>query len=288
MRKAVLGIIGGSGLYQIEGLSDVEHVAVETPFGAPSDRIAVGVLRGTPVAFLPRHGAGHTIAPTEVNSRANIWALKSLGVTHVLAVNACGSLREELRPRDVVIPSQLIDFTRFRANTFFGRGIVAHIGFAEPFCPQFSRLVAEAARQVGTATVHEGATFLTIEGPRFSTRAESHMFRSWGADIIGMTASPEAQLAREAELCYASLALVTDYDVWHESEEPVSVEAVVANLRANTALAKQAIANLAAMFPIERTCACGEALRNAIITDPARIPEERKRELALLLGKYLR
>jgi len=287
--RAELGVIGGSGLYSMEGLTDVEEIAVETPFGKPSDAILVGTLAGTRVAFLPRHGRGHVLSPSEVNSRANIWALKSLGVTHVISVSACGSLREDFRPRDIVVPDQLIDFTRLdRPNTFFGDGIVVHIDFAEPFCPCLSAALGDAVRQVGAVTVHQGATFVTIEGPRFSTKAESRMFQSWGGEIIGMTASPEAQLAREAELCYACMAHVTDYDVWHETEEPVSVETVVANLRANTNVARQAIRNLAARFPLERDCKCGSALRNAVITDSALISEQRKRELAMLVGKYLR
>ena len=292
MSKVHLGVIGGSGLYNIEGMSNVEEVKVNTPFGDPSDSVVIGSLGQISVAFLPRHGRGHFISPTELNSRANIWALKSLGVTHVVSISACGSLRESFRPRDVVIPDQLIDFTRLRRdNTFFGDGIVAHISFADPFCSDFSSLVAEAVRQVAGATVHEGATLITIEGPRFSTRAESHMFRSWGADIIGMTASPEAQLAREAELCYACMAHVTDYDVWHATEEPVKLEAIIQNLQANTGVAKQAIRNLAAMLPLHsiltRKCGCGHALKSAIITDPSRIPEAKRQELSLLLGKYL-
>ncbi len=285
MSAVHLGVIGGSGLYHIEGLSDVSETAVDTPFGAPSDVITVGRLGDVGLAFLPRHGRGHVISPTEINSRANIWALKSLGVSHVLAVSACGSLREHLRPRDVVVPDQLIDFTRLRRdNTFFGEGIVGHIGFAEPFCPHFSRLLADALRDGEEATVHEGATFITIEGPRFSTKAESHAFRSWGADIIGMTASPEAQLAREAGLCYACMAHVTDYDVWHETETAVTVEAVIANAQANIEVARHAIARLARMLPIECESQCRHALDNAVMTDPARISQTTRQRLALLLG----
>ena len=287
MVQAQLGVIGGSGLYSIEGMRDMAEVAIDTPFGKPSDVITVGTLAGARVAFLPRHGRGHYITPTEVNSRGNIWALKMLGVTHVVSVSACGSLREELRPRDVVVPDQLIDFTRAgRKNTFFGEGIVVHIGFAEPFCRHLSRLVAEGVRRAG-GTVHLGGTFVTVEGPRFSTKAESAMFRNWNADIIGMTASPEAQLAREAELCYAVMGHVTDYDVWREASEAVSVETIVANLQANTDLAKRAISNLAELFPLQRSCECADALRNAIITNPARLPEERRDQLSLLLDKHL-
>lgn len=285
MSTVHLGVIGGSGLYNIEGLTDISEVAVDTPFGDPSDVITLGRLGDTGLAFLPRHGRGHVISPTELNSRANIWALKSLGVSHVLSISACGSLREHLRPRDVVVPDQLIDFTKFRGgNTFFGDGIVGHIGFAEPFCPHFSHLTAEAVREAGEATVHEGATFITIEGPRFSTKAESHAFRSWGADIIGMTASPEAQLAREAGLCYACMAHVTDYDVWHETEEAVSVEAVIANARANIDVARRAIVNLTKRFPMECESTCRHALDSAVMTDPARIPESTRKRLSLLLG----
>jgi 5'-methylthioadenosine phosphorylase len=288
MPEAQLGIIGGSGLYDIEGLTDVVEVSVDTPFGAPSDSITVGRLGNTSIAFLPRHGRGHRISPAELNARANIWALKSLGVTHVVSVNACGSLREELRPRDVVVPDQLIDLTRLRGpNTFFGNGIVAHIGFADPFCPHLSRLLADAIRQVPGATVHEGATFIVIEGPRFSTKAESNVFRSWGADIIGMTASPEAQLAREAGLCYACMAHVTDYDVWHETEEPVTVETVIANLQANIGIARQAIRILAGKFPLECERACRDALQNAIMTDPKVVPDDTRKRLELILGRYL-
>ncbi|NPV06452.1 MAG: S-methyl-5'-thioadenosine phosphorylase [Anaerolineae bacterium] len=287
MPDAELGIIGGSGLYDIEGLGSVTEVSVDTPFGPPSDTIILGRLGPASVAFLPRHGRGHRISPTELNSRANIWALKSLGVTHVVSVSACGSLREELRPRDVVVPHQLIDFTRLRQpNTFFSHGIVAHIGFADPFCPHLSRVLAEVIRQVRGATVHEGATFITIEGPRFSTKAESHAFRSWGADIIGMTASPEAQLAREAGLCYACMAHVTDYDVWHETEEPVTVEAIVANLQANIGIARQAIRLLADRFPLECESTCRDALKNAIMTDLDLVPPETQERLSLILGQH--
>jgi len=285
MAQAQLGVIGGSGLYHIEGLAEVSEVAVETPFGAPSDAITLGRLGSVGLAFLPRHGRGHFISPTEINYRANIWALKSLGATHVVSVSACGSLREHLRPRDVVVPGQLIDFTKLRSgNTFFGSGIVGHIGFAEPFCPHFSRLTAAAVREAGGATVHEGGTFITIEGPRFSTRAESNAFRAWGADIIGMTASPEAQLAREAGLCYACMAHVTDYDVWHETEEAVTVEAVVANAQANIGVARQAIVNLARHFPLVCENGCGHSLDSAVMTDPGRIPEETRKRLSLILG----
>ncbi len=287
MAEAQLGVIGGSGLYSIEGLQNVTEVKLDTPFGSPSDSITLGSIGSTRVAFLPRHGRGHFIAPSELNSRANIWAMKMLGVTHIISVSACGSLREEMHPRDVVVPDQLIDFTRSgRRNTFFGDGIVAHIGFAEPFCSEFSQVLAQAVLEAG-GSVHTGGTFITIEGPRFSTKAESAMFRGWGADIIGMTACPEAQLAREAEICYAVMAHVTDYDVWRDVGEPVSLEAVLANLQANTDLAKRAITKVAGRFPLQRTCGCKDALRNAIVTDPRHIPVTRRHELSLLLDRYL-
>ncbi|MEA3459393.1 MAG: S-methyl-5'-thioadenosine phosphorylase, partial [Chloroflexota bacterium] len=266
MEKVRIGVIGGTGVYEMEGLMDIEEVHVETPFGDPSDAIVVGTLEGMRVAFLPRHGRGHCIMPTEVNSRANIWALKSLGVERLISITACGSMREDFAPRDIVIPDQIFDQTKERRNyTFFGDGLVAHISFAEPFCPELSQLLYEAVRKTG-ATVHKGGTFLTIEGPRFSTRAESRIYRQWGVDIIGMTAIPEAQLAREAEICYAAMAHVTDYDVWHETEEPVTVEMVIQNLLANAKVAKEAIRYLMPTIPGERACKCAIALQNAIIT----------------------
>ena len=282
--KARIGVIGGSGVYEIESLQDVEEIRVSTPFGDPSDVIVVGTLNGVRAAFLPRHGRGHRILPTEVNSRANIYALKSLGVERIISISACGSLHEDIHPRDVVVPDQLIDFTKKREYTFFGDGIVGHISFAEPFCPVLSELVAKAVEKVG-GTVRRGGTFVVIEGPRFSTKAESAIYRQWGGHIIGMTASPEAQLAREAGICYASMAHVTDYDVWHESEEPVSVEMLLENLRANADLTKRALAELLPTIPQTRDeCECARATEYAVITDPKKIPEETKRRLALILG----
>jgi 5'-methylthioadenosine phosphorylase len=277
-------VIGGSGLYDMEALTDVKEYAIRTPFGDPSDAIVVGALADQRVAFLPRHGRGHRILPTEVNSRANIFALKTLGVERILSVSACGSLREEFAPRHIVIPNQLIDRTRRRDLTFFGNGLVAHVGLADPFCLPFSKLVYEAVEQTG-ATVHWGATFVTIEGPRFSTKAESKLFRQWGCDIVGMTAIPEANLAREAEICYACMAHVTDYDVWHE--ELVSVALVVERLLANVAVSKQAIGNLVPTLPAERSCECEHALRDAIITHREVIPNRVTRDLAPLLSRYL-
>lgn len=284
-----LAVIGGSGVYNFEALTDAIEVKVKTPFGNPSDAIIVGMLKGVRVAFLPRHGRGHRILPTEVNSRANIYALKTLGVERVLSISACGSLREDYRPRDVVVPDQLYDHTRLRTgNTFFGRGLVGHISFAHPFCADFSQQVAEAARKAGAPAVHQGATFITIEGPRFSTKAESAAYRKLGFDIIGMTACPEAQLAREAELCYAVMAHVTDYDVWHATEEAVNVAMLIENLSANAALTKQAVGHLAeAIAGVERTCECQAALATALITQSDLIPEQIKRELGPIVGKYL-
>jgi len=287
MAEAKIGVIGGTGVYQMEALTDVEEVKIETPFGDPSDAIVLGTLEGVRVAFLPRHGRGHRILPSEVNSRANIWALKSLGVERIISISACGSMREDIAPRHIVIPDQIFDFTKLRRpNTFFGQGLAAHISFAEPFCPELSELLYRAVKKTGAA-VHKGGTFLVIEGPRFSTKGESRIFRRWGVDIIGMTAVPEAQLAREAEICYATMAHVTDYDVWHETEEPVTVEVVIQNLLANAEVAKQAIRNIVPTIPAERTCECAHALETAIITQRDLIPAKVKEDLKLLIGKYL-
>ncbi len=282
-----IGVIGGSGLYQMDGLSEVEERAITTPFGDPSDAVVVGTLEGVRVAFIARHGRGHRITPTEVNYRANIFALKALGVEQVVSISACGSLREHLHPGEVVIPDQLFDFTKRRAYTFFGGGLVAHVGVAEPFCPHLSALLADTVEQSG-GTVYRGGRFITIEGPRFSTRGESLTYRAWGMDIIGMTTSPEAFLAREAEMCYAVMAHVTDYDVWHESEEAVSVEAVIRVLQQNTALAQRAIRLLIHRLTVaERDCDCQNSMATAIITRRDLIPEEVKESLAPIVGKYL-
>lgn len=286
MEPVSIGVIGGSGVYQMEDLQDVQEVWVDTPFGPPSDAYIIGTLAGQRIAFLPRHGRGHRISPSELNSRANIWGFKKLGVTRLISITACGSLKEEYEPGHIVIPDQIIDRTRGRPLTFFGGGVVVHISFAEPFCPDLSRIVYEAVKETG-ATVHMGGTFVTIEGPRFSTKAESHMFRQWGADIIGMTAVPEAQLAREAEICYAAMAHVTDYDVWHESEAPVTVEMVIRRLLANVAITQRALKNAIPHLTGERTCECEHALRDAIITDRASIPPAVRARLDLLLGRYL-
>ncbi len=286
MAEVKIGIIGGSGLYEMEGLTDIEEVKVETPFGEPSDAIILGTLEGKRVAFLPRHGRGHRLMPTEIPVRANIYALKSLGVERIVAVSACGSMKEEIHPLDMVIPDQIFDRTRGRVSTFFGQGIVAHISFDQPFCPELSDLLYQAAQEAG-ARVHRGGTYLTMEGPQFSTKAESRIYRQWGVDIIGMTALPEAKLAREAEICYATLANVTDYDVWHVSEEPVTQEMVVQNLRRNVERAKDILRRVVSNIPAARACACATALQNAIATQKDLIPEKAKRDLNLLIGKYL-
>jgi len=285
--RVTLGVIGGSGIYDLESVQDAQEVQISTPFGDPSDTLVVGVLAGLRVAFLPRHGRGHRLMPSEVNSRANIYALKSLGVEYVVAISACGSMREELAPRHIVVPDQVFDRTRGRPSTFFGNGIVAHVSFDEPYCSTLSSMVYQAVEKTG-ATVHKGGTFLVIEGPQFSTKAESRIYRQWGVDIIGMTALPEAKLAREGELCYACMAHVTDYDVWHETEEPVTVAMLIENLRSNAAVTKQALTYLAPMIAQqqERICKCASALKSAVITQRDYIPESLKKDLNLLIGKY--
>lgn len=285
--RASIGVIGGSGLYQMPGLTDIEEAALETPFGAPSDSYTLGTLAGQRVAFLPRHGRGHRLSPTEIPARANIYGFKRLGVTHLLSVSAVGSMREEIRPLDLLVPDQLVDRTVARPRTFFGDGLVVHVGFADPFCPELSQALAAAAETTG-ARVHRGGTYICIEGPQFSTRAESRVYRQWGVDVIGMTAIPEAKLAREAELCYATLALVTDYDVWHESEAHVTVEMVVANLTRNVVTAREAVrAVVPAVADLERACGCGEALASGIITARERVTPEIRQRLSLLLDRYL-
>ena len=283
-----IAVIGGSGLYQMAGLTDIEERQVSTPFGDPSDALIVGTLSGVRVAFLPRHARGHRLTPSEIPYQANIYALKSLGVEHVISVSACGSLREHLHPGEVVIPTQLVDFTKRREMTFFGRGLVAHLGVAAPFCPNLSDLLAEATAAAG-GTVHRGGRFITIEGPRFSTKGESHLYRAWGLDIIGMTTSPEAFLAREAEMCYAVMAHVTDYDVWREEEEPVSVKALIETLKQNTALTQRVIASLVeSLAGAERSCECQGALGAAFITQRDLIPPELIEELGPIVSKYLK
>lgn len=283
----VLGVIGGSGLYSMSTLRDVETLDIDTPFGKPSAPLISGNLNGKRVVFLARHGIGHTIMPTEVNYRANIFALKTLGVPQVVSISACGSLREDYAPGNIVIPDQVFDFTRGRrASTFFGEGLVVHTGTANPYCEDLTARVYQAVSQTGVVT-HAGGTLITVEGPRFSTKAESNLFRAWGMSAIGMTACPEVFLAREAEMCYVTMAHITDYDVWRSSTEPVSVEMVVQTLNKNTHAAQQAIENLVELLPESRTCGCGDALKDTIITDPGRIPTETRRKLRLLLDKYL-
>lgn len=285
-----LGVIGGSGLYGMADLTEIEERHVETPFGPPSDAIVVGTLAGQRVAFLPRHGRGHRFGPTDVPYRANIWAMKALGVRHLLAVSAVGSLREEFAPLDLAVPDQLVDRTVARPRTFFDAeaGMVAHVSLADPFCAATRAALLEAARSPGVgARVHDGGGYLCIEGPQFSTKGESRLFRAWGLDIIGMTAFPEARLAREAELCYAMLAMVTDYDVWHEEEEPVTVQVVVERLHRNAAAAQSVVRALVPRLAALPACACANALQDAIITDPARIPAATKERLGLLIGRHL-
>jgi 5'-methylthioadenosine phosphorylase len=290
MPQAKIGVIGGSGLYRMEGMTDIEEVNVSTPFGSPSDLITIGKVSGVEMAFLPRHGRGHRLNPTEVPARANIWALKSLGVEWVISVSAVGSLREDIAPRDLVIPDQLFDRTKSRVNSFFEGGLVVHCPFAEPFCPTLSDLLYTSASQLGDVNVHKGGTYVCMEGPLFSTKAESNIYRKLGMDIIGMTALPEAKLAREAELCYATIACATDYDCWHESEESVTVELVMGNLGANIASAQRILRDVAHKIPSDRAqlgCTCAQALSTAITTDRSSIPIEVKQKYSLLIGKYL-
>jgi len=282
--SASIGVIGGSGFYEL--LENAREVRLETPFGEPSDVYFLGEISGVPVAFLPRHARGHRILPGEVNYRANIWGMKKLGVSHILSASAVGSLKEELRPLDVVVPDQLFDRTKARPSTFFGEGVVVHMGFADPFCPYTSGVVAEAGRAAG-ATVHEGGTYVCIEGPQFSTRAESRVYRSLGFDIIGMTNLQEAKLAREAELCYATMAMVTDYDVWYEGEEDVTLETVLENVRRNVATAQAIVRRAVVALDRQRDCACRHAVEHAINTPAELIPPATRKKLDLLIGKYL-
>jgi 5'-methylthioadenosine phosphorylase len=283
----ILGVIGGSGLYDMEGLTEVEYVTMETPFGAPSDAYITGVLEGVKVVFLPRHGKGHRLLPSEVNYRANIYGMKKLGVTRLISVSAVGSMREEIVPGHIVIPDQFIDRTNAsRENTFFGNGIVAHVQFADPVCRELSANIEVAARQAG-ASVHSGGTYLCMEGPAFSTRAESLLYRTFGVSVIGMTNIPEAKLAREAEICYGVIALATDYDCWHESQDDVSVEAILEIIQRNAAMARTIIRKVVSRISFERNCPCADAMRYAIITDRAVIPEGTKKDLEVIIGKYM-
>jgi len=286
MNIVQIGIIGGSGLYDMAEVTDREELVLTTPFGEPSGPYVLGTLRGKRVAFLARHGAGHRVSPSELNFRANIFGFKTLGVEYILSASAVGSLKEEYKPLDIVIPDQFVDRTKGRPSTFFGRGLVAHVGFAHPFCKPLSAIAYESGKKAG-ATVHKGGAYVCMEGPQFSTLAESQLYRSWGMDIIGMTNLQEAKLAREAEICYSTIALVTDYDCWHPDHDSVTVEMIIANLTQNARTAQQIIANAVERLPFERTCECASALKYALITRPDSIPDQVKKDLAPLVGKYL-
>ena len=286
MPRAEIGIIGGSGLYSMPGLADVREVKQETPFGDPSDAYVLGTLEGRKVAFLARHGRGHRILPTELNFRANLYGFKQLGVERIVSVSAVGSLKEEHKPLEFVIPDQFFDRTRHRVDTFFGDGVVAHIAFADPICPQLSSVVEGACGKAGV-TGKRGGTYLNMEGPQFSTRAESNVYRSWGMDVIGMTNLQEAKLAREAEICYVTVAMVTDYDCWHPHHDSVTVNQIVAVLVKNAENATRVVRETVAAMPAERTCKCGSALAHAILTDRDKIPPATRRKLGLILDKYL-
>ncbi len=285
--QAEIGVIGGSGIYEIEGLQNVREIKIKTPFGKPSDSYIIGELEGIKIAFLPRHGRGHRMLPSEINYRANILGFKMLGVTQIISISAVGSMKKEIEPLSIVIPDQLFDRTKMRVSTFFGNGIVAHIAFDKPFCPALSRLLYKAASELNLK-VHLGGTYICIEGPQFSTKAESRIYRQWGVDIIGMTAIPEAKLAREAEICYATLALVTDYDVWYEGEE-VTAEMVMENMKKNVENAKKILREAVKMLPYDGSrCTCRSTLKNSIVTDPAKINKETLEKLAPLISKYIK
>ncbi len=288
MADSVIGVIGGSGLYDMEALSDVRTERVSTPFGDPSDEYIIGTLKGKSVVFLPRHGKGHRITPSDLNFRANIYGFKKLGAGRIISVSAVGSMKEEMPPGHIVVPDQFIDRTYRRGKcTFFGDGIVGHTSLADPFCGCLSDILFQSGQNVGVS-MHKGGTYICIEGPQFSTRAESHLFRSWGVDIIGMTNVTEARLAREAEICYSTLALVTDYDCWKEEEEAVTADAIVATLTKNAANAKKIIVDAIDKIPDERDCPCASALAVALVTDPTTIPEKTREDLDIIVGKYLK
>ncbi|MBW7897753.1 S-methyl-5'-thioadenosine phosphorylase [Candidatus Brocadiaceae bacterium B188] len=287
MKEQTIGIIGGSGLYNIEGIKEVKSISVDTPFGKPSDNFTIGILEGRKVAFLPRHGKGHTILPSELNFRANIYGMKKLGVEHIIAVSAVGSMKEEIKPLDMVIPDQFFDRTRGRISTFFGEGIVGHVSFADPVCSTLANSLWNAAKSIGVH-VHKGGTYLCMEGPLFSTRAESQVYRQWGVSVIGMTNLQEAKLAREAEICYSTLAMATDYDCWHVSEEAVTLEMIIGNLNKNTETAKRILKAVIPKIEQKRTCACTTAVQDAIVTHKDLIPESTKKKLDIIFGKYLR
>jgi len=282
-----IGIIGGSGLYDMTELADREEKSVTTPFGEPSGPYVIGTLRGKRVAFLARHGAGHRILPSELNFRANIYGFKVLGVERLLSASAVGSLKEEYRPLDLLVPDQFFDRTAGRISTFFGRGLVAHVAFAHPLCGELSKIAADSAERAG-ATVHRGGTYVNMEGPQFSTLAESNLYRSWGMDVIGMTNLQEAKLSREAEICYATLALVTDYDSWHPDHDAVTVDLIIANLTRNAVTARRTIAEAVGRLDVARTCGCQDALATAIITRPEAVPQQTKKDLAPIIGKYMK
>lgn len=283
-----IGIIGGSGLYKIEGIDDVKELTVKTPFGEPSDKLISGKLEGKEVVFLPRHGVGHRISPSEINYRANIYAMKKLGVERIISVTACGSLREEIKPLDFVLVDQFVDRTnQARKMTFFDNGIVAHIVFAHPICSELSKAIYEAGNSL-QLNMHSRGTYISMEGPAFSTLAESNLYRSWGMDVIGMTNMPEAKLAREAEICYSTLACVTDYDCWHPQHESVSIEMIIQNLSKNVDNAKKIISAVIKNFNPQRTCACGDTLKYAIITDKKLIPDKTRKDLDIIIGKYVK
>jgi 5'-methylthioadenosine phosphorylase len=285
--RAEIGIIGGTGLYQMDGFTDVHEVAVPTPFGPPSDALVVGSLEGRRVAFLPRHGRGHRILPHELDFQANVFAMKRLGVKWILSVSAVGSLKERYEPLHVVVPDQFIDRTQQRSSTFFGRGLVAHVAFAHPFCRNLSKVMAEACADAG-ATHHVGGTYVCMEGPQFSTRAESELYRSWGADLIGMTNLQEAKLAREAEICYATLAMVTDYDCWHPEHDAVTAEQIIGVLGRNAETARRVLRAAVRRLPIPRGCECATALKYALVTPPELVPDEVKRDLEPVIGRYVK
>jgi 5'-methylthioadenosine phosphorylase len=285
MEQVQIGIIGGSGLYDMADVTDRSEVTLRTPFGDPSGPFVLGTLRGKRVVFLARHGAGHVLSPSELNFRANIYGMKVLGVEYILAASAVGSLKQEYKPLDIVIPDQFIDRTRGRVSTFFGRGLVAHVGFAHPFCKVLSGLAYDSGTKVG-ATIHKGGTYVCMEGPQFSTLAESQLYRTWGADIIGMTNLQEAKLAREAEICYTTIALVTDYDCWHPEHDSVTVDMIIANLTQNAQTAQQIIATAVDGLPYPRTCECASALKFALITRPEMVPMQTKKDLAPIVSKY--
>jgi len=287
MAQAEIGIIGGSGLYKMPGLQAAREVRITTPFGRPSDAFVLGKVEGRRVAFLARHGRGHILSPSELNFRANIYAMKKLGVERIMAVSAVGSLQEDLRPLDMVLPTQFFDRTRGRISTFFGGGLVAHVGFAEPVCPVEVEVLAKSCEGTG-ARYHKGGTYVCIEGPAFSTKAESNLYRAWGMNVVGMTNLQEAKLAREAEICYATLAMVTDYDCWHPEHEAVTVAQVIDCLNHNVENAQRIISKAVRDMPRERTCKCGTGLAHALITDRKKVSPQARKKLALLVGKYLR